>query len=112
APSLYLPAAFAFGLEAAGVPDRRVTALIRSVSSGDQVPHGDIQIRERKRGDAVTGLAHQLGGVRPCPGIAIDLEDVVDEIDDPVVGDPRLRVEMPLDLAIEPERAVRHFDHQ
>ena len=45
-------------------------------------------------------------------GIAIDLQHPIDQVDDPVLGDPGPRVEASLVAAIELEARVGDFDHE
>ncbi len=43
---------------------------------------------------------------------AVDLEDTVDEIKDPVLWYPSTRIELALEPSVESEAPVGHFDYQ
>src|SRR3990172_6814552 len=95
------------------------TAVLKGLALGATVVAVGRTVLWGLAADGAAGVACALDLLRPelrttiaLPRLAKHLEDAVDEIDDPVVGDAGPRVEASLVLPISPQARLRDLDDE
>jgi hypothetical protein len=77
-----------------------------------ELGHLDLRFGREQRGDGLAAPVRRHRAVAGAAGIPMHLEDGLDEVDDPVIGDPGTGVHPGFPGSVVFEGAVGHLDHQ